>query len=219
MTHRPVIEFIQQRPDGPVQLGQAEEGPGRHHGQTIMLSKILVSGVDIWLVAVGALHPRFEVVGHQDLRPTPQESQGPHMGPNPIGQALGPVRFDIGVVAGPQDGHEDLCLPDPACFWVHHRCLLTRIIDKQLLPGLMFLAHHRVELFGPMPVVVAELAVAIALGMFLPVLYPQQAQGHALAAQLFVHRRPIRLGGLGPGSGSPLWKQQLLQGLVTQPLW
>ena len=56
----------------------------------------------------------------------------------------------------------------------------------------MHLAHDDVHLAGPGPVQVAELAVAVPAGVLLPVLQPQQLQGHALAPQLPVHIRPVR---------------------------
>jgi hypothetical protein len=37
----------------------------------------------------------------------------------------------------------------------------------------MLLSHHRVEPLSPLPVMVAELAVAVAVRLFLPVLNPQ----------------------------------------------
>ena len=83
------------------------------------------------------------------------------------------MRFSVGVIAGPQGGHEDLRLPNFSCSWVHHRYRLTGVVDEQFFPRLVLLAHHRFELFGPRPVVMAELAVAIPIRMLLPVLHPQ----------------------------------------------
>jgi hypothetical protein len=88
--HRPGVELIEQLPDGPVQLGQAEEGVVAQAGQdpaldhldtdfdfgfvfglanasrddrrTVVLSQVMVGGVEIGLVAAGVLDPDLEIV-------------------------------------------------------------------------------------------------------------------------------------------------------------
>jgi len=42
------------------------------------------------------------------------------------------------------------------------------------------------------PIMDAELRVAIAIGMMSPIFLPQELQGHALALQLLVEGRAIR---------------------------
>jgi hypothetical protein len=71
--------------------------------------------------------------------------------------------------------------------------LVARPIDKQLLAGAMLLAHHYVPLAFPLLVVVAELTVAVAVGMRRCVLFPQQLQGDVLVfLKLFVDVRKVR---------------------------
>jgi hypothetical protein len=72
---------------------------------------------------------------------------------------------------------------------------LPGVVDKQLLAGAVGLAHHQIELAGPVTVVVAEPAVGEALRVGDAVLFPQQHQRHAGPAQLLVDYRPV---GCGP---------------------
>ena len=64
-------------------------------------------------------------------------------------------------------------------------------VDEELLARVVLLAHDQVEPARPESVGVAEPGVAEAVGLALPILEPQQLQGHALAAQLAVDGRPV----------------------------
>jgi hypothetical protein len=87
---------------------------------------------------------------------------------------------------------------------VYHRHRLSGVVDEQLLARPVALPHHRLELFGPLIVVMTELAVAVAIGMGLPVFHPQQAQRHALAPQLLVHFAQSGWGMERPATGARL---------------
>ena len=53
--------------------------------------------------------------------------------------------------------------------------------------GLVLLPHHHVELFAPALIQFAESAVAVAFGIGVAVLFPEQLQGHvAVSAELLV---------------------------------
>ena len=99
----------------------------------------------------------------------------------------------IGVAAGSQRGHKDLCLSNFTGLGVDHLHRLTRIVYKQLFSPFMVLSHHRLQLFGPGAVVKAKLAVAVAVRMLLAVFEPQQHQGHPFAFQFLVDHGPIWL--------------------------
>ena len=58
----------------------------------------------------------------------------------------------------------------------------------------MHLPHHRRQPLAPAVVVLAELAVAVAPGIRLQVLLPQQAQRHPGPSQLGVHQRGVHRG-------------------------
>ena len=66
-------------------------------------------------------------------------------------------------------------------------------IDEQLFPGAVLLPQHYILLLFPAPVQHAETAIAVSLGIRLPVLFPQQLQRHMLVPpQLFVHLGKVR---------------------------
>jgi len=69
------------------------------------------------------------------------------------------------------------------------------IVDEQLLAGAVDLAHRAPELFGKAPVILAELRIAVGMdiGIVGPVLFPQQHQRHAFAAQFLVQAAVVRL--------------------------
>ncbi len=60
-------------------------------------------------------------------------------------------------------------------------------MDEGFLAGLVLLPHYYVEFLAPALIPFAETAVSIALRVGVPVLFPEQLQGHvAVSAQLFV---------------------------------
>jgi hypothetical protein len=63
----------------------------------------------------------------------------------------------------------------------------------------MVLAHDQVEFPGPLVVVLAEPAILKAIGVDLPMLLPEEKQGHALAKVLAYGRPPD---GTTPGNGA-----------------
>lgn|SRR5690606_28563521 len=83
------------------------------------------------------------------------------MGAEPVDQLLRPVGFGIGVIARAEHGHENLRLPAFSRLPIYHRDCLPGIVDEQLLCGPVPLSHHRLELLGPLPIEMAELAVAV----------------------------------------------------------
>ena len=125
MLHLSLVEFGKQGGHRLVQLGQAEEFvvpqssqdpaldnlypgldfsfvarfayPCRHHCDSIVPGKILVSGVQVWLIQVRAGHARLQIVRHQYFRYTPQECQCPNMRGDPVGQRLLPMCFGVGA--------------------------------------------------------------------------------------------------------------------------
>ena len=86
-------------------------------------------------------------------------------------------------------------------------------MENRLVPP----THHGFELLRPLPIVVTELAVAIPLGMGLPILHPQQAKRHALAAQFLMNRGPVRLRNAPLGSRCLFGKQPFIQLFRAEP--
>src|ERR1700691_830155 len=69
----------------------------------------------------------------------------------------------------------------------------TRPIDEQLLARLVLLPEHDIELASPLLIVVAEVAVAITIGMRLSVFHPEELQRQVpVLPELIVNRREIR---------------------------
>jgi hypothetical protein len=69
------------------------------------------------------------------------------------------------------------------------------VIDEELLPGLVFLPQHHVQLLPPLLVEFAEPAVAVAVGVSLPILLPGQLQRQmGIPLEFFMETRKIRSG-------------------------
>ena len=60
-------------------------GSGGDHRGPVVLSEVLVSGIDVWFVSVGVGNARLEVVWHQDLGDAPEELERMDMGCDPGG--------------------------------------------------------------------------------------------------------------------------------------
>ena len=188
-------------------LGPARAG--RQHGHAVMLGQVVVGGVDVRLVARGLRHAAAQVVGYPQLGAAAEESQRPHVAAYPVRQLLAPGRFDVGVVRRPQHGHEHLGGADFAAAAVGHADGLAGVVDEQALARCVGLPHRRRQLLVPAPVVLAERAVLVAVRLLGLLLFPQQFQRHALAAQFIVHGRP--------GRRQPLYRRRFA-GREQQPL-
>jgi hypothetical protein len=64
--------------------------------------------------------------------------------------------------------------------------LLAGVVAEQFVAGAVRLTHHHTLALLPVPVVLTELRVAVAIGVLLAVLHMQQAQRHPDFAQLKV---------------------------------
>lgn len=192
--------------------------PCRDHGHPVVRRQLQVGGIDVRLVAMGLAHPARQIIGNQNRRDRAEVGEGAHMCANPVGQPLGPGGLDIGVVRGAEYRHEDLGLTHLTAGAINHRHRLPGIVDEQLLPGGMRLAHHHVERAAPLLVVLAEPAVTEARGVRGPVLLPQQHQRHARAAEFLMHLGPVRYHPAVARHRRGGRKQPLLQLRVAHPL-
>ena len=217
-----VVEPLEQLGDRGVELGQREEGAlaqrgqdpaldqlhrhldlglvarapdaRREHRHAVVAGQVLVGRVGVRLVAAGPAHRALQVVRHHQLGHAAEEARRrARASAHPVGQALRPGRLGVGVVRRAQHGDEDLRLAHLAGGAVDDRHRVPGVVDEQLLAGAVLLAHHHVEAPGPGPVALAEPAVLKPVRVDGLVLLPQQRQRHALAPQLPVHRRPVRL--------------------------
>jgi hypothetical protein len=69
--------------------------------------------------------------------------------------------------------------------------LLARKVDERLLAGPVHLSHRRLQFLGPAAVNLAILAAAVAVGMDLGVLFPQQLKRHARPLEFLVNPRYV----------------------------
>ena len=152
----------------------------------------MVGGVGVGLVAVRTADRRAQIVGDEQLRAATHELERAHVRGDPVGQGLRPRRLGVGVVRRPEHRDEDLRLAKLSGVAVDHRDRVPGVVDEHPLAGAVLLAHHHVDLRGPLPVPRTEPAVLHPLGMNRLVLLPQQRQRHPLATQLAVHLAPLR---------------------------
>ncbi len=125
------------------------------------------------------------------------------MGADPGLQLFAGEGRGIDTVAGPEDGDEQMRLRHLGGVGIVDRHLLAGPVDEELLTGDMQLSEDRFQGRRPGTVEFAIATVPVAVGLDLPVLLPEQLQGDALAAELFVDRGPVgqRLVGSGRATG------------------
>jgi len=95
------------------------------------------------------------------------------MAVDPVGHLLGPGRMRERQARAAHDRHKQMGRPDltgPAVH--HHRHLVAGIIDEQLLPAAVLLAHHQRQPSFPSPKQIAVPAVPIAVRMLGDVFFP-----------------------------------------------
>jgi hypothetical protein len=86
------------------------------------------------------------------------------MTPDPIRELLRAGRLGIGIVGGPQHGHEQFDLEERAGGPDNGR-FLAGVVDKQFLARPVDLPHRQPSAGEPPAVDVAKLRVAVAVGM------------------------------------------------------
>ena len=116
---------------------------------------------------------------------------------DPVGQLLGRGRLGVGEAAGAERGDEQLDRPQLTRAPVDQRRPLAREVDEGLLAGAVHLPHRRPQPPRPLPVDLAELRVAVAAGMDLEVLLPEQLQRDPVALELAVDVRAVGSGSVG----------------------
>ena len=158
-----------------------------------MRRHVEVGPVQPRLVPVGTIDADLRVVRDQLRRHAAHEGERARMGPDPVGQRLGPGRLGVGVAGGAQRGDEHLRLAHLAGPPVDDLDRLAGIVDEQALAGRVRLPHGRRQPALPGAVELAPAAVAIAVRFGGAVLLPQQHERHAGPAQLAVDMGPVRL--------------------------
>ena len=114
--------------------------------------------------------PALELIGPDRRRHAADEGQGADVAGDPVRALLRPRRLGVGVVRRAEHGDEQLDLDDLAAVGVDQAGPLARVVDEELIAGQVLLPHRQVALAQPRPVVLAELAVAVPVGVLLQVL-------------------------------------------------
>jgi hypothetical protein len=130
---------------------------------------------------------------------------------------LGARRFRVRVVRGAQHGDEELDVDHLARGRVDDRGLLAGVVDEQLRAGAMDLAHREPPALEPPAVDLAELGVAVPVGMLLEIFQMEQLEGDARRAALGVQSRAVGDGAM-PGGRRRRPIHPGVQRLVTEGL-
>ena len=191
LAHDAGVEIGDDLPDCRIELEQREEAPvaqARQHvalddenahldlglvarlprsgGQdrrVVVGGEILVGAVDAGLVAARRGDAGLQVVAHHGAGHAADGGEGVDVGADPLGQRLAPAGFGVGVIGGPQHRDEDVGAPLHAGRGVEHRHRVARPVDEQLLAGSMRLPHRRRDGLPPIPIEIAEAAIAVAV--------------------------------------------------------
>jgi hypothetical protein len=138
---------------------------------------------------------------------------------DPVTQFLAGLHFRIHIITGRESGHKHRRLTRFTRFWIDDGHGQPGVIDFQFFPTVVRETTRGRLSFSPFPVVFAKLGVAVAVGMPISILDPQQLEGHPfflqfLANCLPVGQRPCRI------ALAALFRKQLLEEFIlTEPLW
>jgi len=170
-------------------------GPRWNDDAAVVSGHLLVGGVDVGFVAVRPFDATAQIVGHQDLGTTPEEFEGLNVRTDPLFELLASGGDGEGIAARTEDRDEELGLETHReIALVIDRNRETRVVDEELLCGLVVLAHDDVAVTSPRAIEMAELGVAVTIGVQLFVFEPQELQRHALDGQLLSHRGEVGCG-------------------------
>ena len=222
LAERTGVQPVEQFGDGFVEIGQMEEfavtqrgydpalchlnscldlgfiarfvGASGNDREAIMLGQLAVGGIQFRFIAAGMLDCRFRVVGDDDFRRSTKELQSAHMRFDPAGQILAAGGFGKGIAAGAENRDKQRGLEIHfAGLLVIDGDLVASVVNEKLLSGAVVVPENYVEMFHPVAVELAESAVAVAVGMILAILFPEQLQRQiAVTLQLLTNGAEVR---------------------------
>src|SRR6185312_16474632 len=116
------------------------------------------------------------------------------MAGEPVRQSLSAGGLRVRVAAGSEGAHEQLGSKGLLALGSVDRHRAPGVIDEELLPGKVPLAHRALQPSLPPPVVLAESTAPVSrISVALDVLFPQQLQRHMpMALQLGVDPGAVR---------------------------
>ena len=190
---------------------------GREDDGAVVLRELGVRALQPRLVPAREGDPGLELVRHDGPGHPAQERQEALVAPEPVGQLLGASGFRVGVVRRPQDADEQFDRADLAGRGIDQVGLLPGVVDEDLLPGPMLLAHAEAMAAEPLPVQIAEAGVAVAGGVPLQILEVEEFEGDAGLLALGMEVRTIGDGPPPPG-GARRPIEPGVQGIIRQGL-
>jgi hypothetical protein len=151
---------------------------GQDHG-AVMLRELLVGPLEPRLIPARQGDAALELVTDHGGGDPAKELEGALMARQPIGDLLGAGRLGVGVIGGAEDGDEEFDLGHRPGRGLDEPGLLARVVDEALVAGVVDLAHRPAPAVEPLPVELAELGVAVAVGMLFQILQVQQLERDA----------------------------------------
>ena len=190
--------------------------PRRQHDRVVVGGELAIGGVELGLVEAGRRDAGLQVVRHGDLADAAEGREGVHVGADEAREVLAPRRLDVAHPREAEHGDEHLGLVHLARLGIAPGRLVAGEVDEHPLAGRVGEAHDDVQGGDEAAVVLAELAVAEALGVLGAPLEPEKAQRHVVAtsAQLLVDGGPVRDRTLG--RRLELREEQGLEALLVQ---
>ena len=155
-------------------------GPRGHDRDAVVLGHLVISAVEIRLIAAGSSDTGARVIGNDQLRRAAEELESLHVAVDPVRQILAQGGSRKGVGAGAEHGDEHRCRCGLAGFAVMNRHGVAGPVDERLLARLVVLPEHDILIPVPSLIQLTEPAVAIAVRMSFAILLPEQLQRQML---------------------------------------
>ena len=195
-------------------------GALRQDHRAVVCRPLREGALDGGLVPARGSDRRFELIGDDQGGYPAEVFQGAGVRPQPVRHLLALAGLGVRVVRRPEHGDEQLHLVELAGGGLDPVGLLAGVVGEHLLASAVHVPHDDALALLPAPVVLAELRVAVAVGVVLAVLQVQQLQRHAGFLQLEVHR--LRIGQRSPqlltlGTIERRFQLGLAQGLDALP--
>jgi hypothetical protein len=173
----------------------------RQDRRPIVRAELGIEALHAGLVATRHGHAALELVAHDGGRHATEESEGPRMARDPLGELLGTRRLGIRVARRAERHHEELDGDARARRRIRETRPLPRVVDEALLAGAVHLAHREPAPAEPLPVDLAVLRIVVAVGVPLEILEMKELQRDAGLPAFGVNVRAV---GLWPRAGSAL---------------
>ena len=186
--------------------------PGRDDHGAIVCCEVGIRWIEIRLVPGRVRDTRLQIVRDHDRGNRAHELEGMDVAAHPEGELLGGGGFHVTVVARPERGYKEMGLRRGPGGRIMDRDRVAGEVDEEFFAGLIVLPEGDVEGIGPRPVAQAELAVLVAFGVLIPVLFPEELEGDVLFPELCMK---VCIGGHVPPGG--VWwdgvrKEHMFQG-------